>query len=427
MVDSQRWGPSLRATVAATHAGQPVREVVSAAQQAIEDQEPQLRAWEVLDARAPARADQLDEAGGEGALFGVPVGIKDIIDVAGLPTRCGSPITSPEPVAESAACVQRLEELGAVVMGKTVTTEFAYFKPGPTQNPRAPGHTPGGSSSGSAAAVAAGTIPLALGSQTAGSLVRPASYCGIAGMVLGHDTVDLTGVVGLSPALDALGLLTRDVADLELAYRALTGDDRASAQAGEEVPLLLWPGGSFATLEPAMARVVEILGDLLADWDLQPFEGQDHIETLATDQPILMGYEAARERQAELRDHADQLSRPLFELLDQGSRISDDDYWQASFRRDRSRIDLAPLLTGAVVLGPGALGPAPAGLDATGSPILSRPWQALGFPTVAIPGLRDGDGLPLGLQAIGAPGTEPTLLAVAAAVEARLTAAEPVT
>lgn len=392
----------------------------------IEKRDPEIDAWVALDPTSEARAAQLDRTGpsGEQPLFGIPFGVKDTIDVRGLPTRCGSSITSPDPADDSAPCVARLEELGAVALGKTVTTEFAYFKPGPTRNPWNLGHTPGGSSSGSAAAVASGMVPLALGTQTAASLIRPAAYCGIAGLVMGNGTVDLQRIVGLSPSLDSLGFLTRTVADLAIAYAAFSGQSRVEAPPAR---LLLWDGGGLAELHPAMETAVRAIPHWLEEWDVTDMPGPDHIVTLASDHATVMSYEARRERSHEFDHHRDSLSQPLRELLQSGADIPDDDYWQADYRRERSRIDLAAVLDGAFAIGPAAVGPAPEGLGATGSPIMSRPWQALGFPTVAVPGLITADGLPLGLQMIGAPGTEPQLLAVAERVEARLRELPPIT
>lgn len=373
--------------------------------------DPQVHAWVALD---PAAEDSAAEPR-PGPLRGVPVGVKDIIDLMGLPTRCGSTITSPDPVTANAACIDLVRSLGAIPVGKTVTTEFAYFKPGPTNNPAAPGHTPGGSSSGSAAAVAAGMVPLALGSQTAGSLTRPAAFCGVAGMVLARGAIDLTGVTGLSPSLDSLGLLARTVADVAYAHQALTGVGSQSLPRR----VLMWRGSELDLISPAMREAVAS-----AEWRLtselagvSPLGWDDHVQTLAADHATVMGYEACRER-PELLKRADELSAPLVELLRGGQRISDDDYQAALIRRDRSMSELRALLAGGgVIVGPAALGPAPAGLSATGSPILSRPWQLLGLPVVTVPGVRSGDGRPLGLQVVGLPGAEGQVLALAERLE----------
>lgn len=410
-----------------TPAGRSARDAVERALARIDAVEDTVHAWVTLSERALADAEAADRRAAEQGplpLHGLTVGVKDIIDVAGLPTRCGSPrTTAPDPVATSAACVRRLEDLGAVVIGKTVTTEYGYFAPGPTDNPAAPGHTPGGSSSGSAAAVAAGMVPLALGTQTAGSLTRPASYCGVVGMVLAHGTADLAGVTGLSTDLDSLGLLTRTVTDLAPVYRAFTGDRlERPGPADRPVPVLAWRPQVSEPLDPAMDRAVERAAGLLAaaGSPVRPLEWDDHLRTLLGDHPVIMAYEAARERRA-LLDRPDDISAPLRELLAAGVATSASDYHDAKVRRDVSRNDLDALLgDGAVILGPAALGPAPAGLAATGSPLLSRPWQALGLPVITVPGLRADDGRPLGLQLIGRPGREADLFAVAGLLEGLL-------
>lgn len=384
--------------------------------------EEDLHAWVVLSERALADAAERDARAERGPLHGAVIGVKDIIDVAGLPTRCGSVTTSPDPVAESAACVRRLEDLGAVVLGKTVTTEFAYFAPGPTRNPHAPDHTPGGSSSGSAAAVAAGVVPLALGSQTAGSLTRPAAYCGAAGMVLAHGATDLSGIVGLSPSLDSFGLLAGSVDDLAYAYAAFTGSD---PEAGQVSGALVWRGSGLAEIDPLMSEAVDRAARLLAQTGLPVLEltRDELVQSSAADHPVVMAYEAVRER-PELLDRRDELSAPLVELLETGMATGDADYRAALTRLAQVRGEVQELLAdGRVILGPAAPGPAPRGLAATGSPVLSRPWQALGLVAVTVPGARTPAGLPLGLQVVGLPGDESRVLAVASTLEALLDAA----
>lgn len=387
--------------------------------------EEDVRAWVALrESEAAADAAERDARPERGPLHGVPVGVKDIIDIAGMPTRCGSGITAETAVTASAACITRLEELGAVMLGKTVTTEFAYFAPGPTRNPRNLDHTPGGSSSGSAAAVAAGVVPLAMGSQTAGSLTRPAAFCGIAGMVLAQGTVDLSGVVGLSESLDSLGILTADVADLMHVYEAFTGDELSVTDA---IDVRLWHGSGLGPVEPAMAAAVRTAGELLTaagakvvdlDWD-------DHVETLVDDHQTIMSFEAAQSR-PDLLAHLDQLSQPLVELLEAGRSVAEADYRNSLIRRDISRGDLTEVLRdGAVIVGPAATGAAPHGLGATGTPILSRPWQALGLAVVTVPGARDEHGMPLGLQVIGSPGRESEIFATARLLEAELASHQP--
>lgn len=417
---------SARGAAAAVRSGaMPARGVAAAVRAAIEAREPELRAWVALSDAIDADAAAVDRAIADRPaglpLAGVCVGVKDLIDVAGLPTRAGSPITAGRVADTDAPCVARLRELGAVIAGKTVTTEFGYFAPGPTRNPHAPEHTPGGSSSGSAAAVGAGTIPLALGTQTAGSLTRPASYCGAAGMVLAHGTTDTRGITGLSPSLDSLGLLTRTVADLRFVFDAFAGP--AGDADLDAIEVRVWTGSGLHPLAPGMEQLLHSLPALFAGIGIgaASLQRDDHIRTLTDDQMIVMGYEAARTRRRELDRIPEGLSPSLLTLLQGGAQISDDDYRAARTRRDRSQDVLRERLgTRSVIVGPAATGPAPAGLTATGSPVLSRAWQLLGCPVITVPGARDTDGLPLGLQVIGTAGGEAALFAVADALERSL-------
>ncbi|RLY93813.1 amidase [Kocuria tytonicola] len=398
-----------------------VSDLVRATRAAIRDHESALHAWVALSPDLEAEAASVGTDPGTHPMAGVSVGVKDLIDVAGLPTRAGSPTTSPDPAPEDAPCVSRLRKLGAVVQGKTITTEFGYFTPGPTTNPHAADHTPGGSSSGSAAAVGAGTIGLALGTQTAGSLTRPASYCGAAGMVLAHGAVDLKGVTGLSPSLDSLGMLTRTVEDLRWAHAAFCGPTaRGAAEAAPPGRALLWDGSHLDTLDPAMTALLRRLPALLGrlDQDVAVLQWDDHVQSLAQDHATVMAHEAARSLEQEWERCRQDLGASLRKLLEQGREIPEAECTAALIRRDRSRQLLEEILTPpSYIVGPAALGPAPAGLAATGSPVLSRPWQLLGLPVVVVPGARTSSGLPLGVQVVGRPGREGQLLDIAHGLE----------
>ncbi|HEY5854625.1 MAG TPA: amidase [Aldersonia sp.] len=406
--------------------------VAARTRERIEALELDVRAWVHLDpevratASGPSDRVPLDPefgAAASGPLAGVPLGVKDLIDVAGMPTRCGSTLRSSRPVERDADCVKLARRLGAVPIGKTVTTEFGYFAPGPTRNPHALDHTPGGSSSGSAAAVAAGMVPLAFGTQTAGSLTRPASFCGVAGLVTARGRFSTTGITGLSPSLDSLGVLARTVDDLHYGWAAMdSGIAPAELVPSSPRRLEVWSGFELGEVSPSMTAALRATADAAADagTTCRELDSSARIVALAEQHATVMAYEAVRERAAEAR-HTDEISAPLAELFATGRRIP-----EAAYRAALAEIDaaqrrlLAMLDQNEFVLGPAALGAAPRGLDATGTPILSRPWQAMGLPVVTIPGHRDESGLPLGLQLIGRPGDEQALLQAAAWLEAHL-------
>jgi Asp-tRNA(Asn)/Glu-tRNA(Gln) amidotransferase A subunit family amidase len=392
----------------------------------IAEREPTTAAWEYLDPGAALeQAREIDRRGRPGPLHGAAIAVKDIIDTAGLPTRYGSPIYTGHRPPADAWCVSRLREAGALILGKTVTTEFAYFAPGKTVNPVDPGRTPGGSSSGSAAAVADHMVPAALGTQTAGSTARPAAFCGIAGYVPTHGRVPLTGVRHLSPGLDTLGYLARNVTDLALLDAVVRRVDPPSRLAGGPLHVLIWRGLELSELEPemaaALARAEADLG--AAGATVSPFPLASVIPELVDAQVTVMAYEAARvfDREQEQRD---QLSVQLLQLIDRGTAIGEAAYREALRIAGEQRQRIGALLGAeTVIVAPAACGPAPLGLASTGSPTFSRPWQLLGAPSVTIPGYRTDAGLPLGIQAIGAPGADPHLLRAAQRIEQIIQAA----
>ncbi|MFD5824192.1 amidase [Lentzea sp. NPDC060358] len=404
----QPW--SLRELVADLTTGRTTPDAAAArARRRIEVTDGELRAWVV-------QAEALDLTA-SGPLGGVPLGVKDIIDLAGLPTRCGSPLRADAPpAAADAAIVRAWRAAGAVPIGKTVTTEFAYFHPGPTHNPAAPGHTPGGSSSGSAAAVASGQVPLALGSQTAGSVTRPASFCGVAALVMSRGRFPVTGVAGLSPSLDSHGVFAATASDVALAWSALTGEPEAAPSPPR---LLLWRGEEQAEVAPALRDGLQAVAERMraAGAVVDAFPGESLVAQVAAAHPVVMAYEAARERAAELAQ-ADRVSPQLATLLRTGAATPDADHEAARLVVAAAGSDvLAWTAEYDAVIGPATPGPAPEGVAATGDPVLSRGWQALGLPVVAVPGLRDERGLPLGLQLVGRDRGETALLGAARWVE----------
>ncbi|MFQ6225735.1 amidase [Nocardia sp. NPDC002869] len=369
-----------------------------------------------------ARGPQPEIPTESGPLGGVPIGVKDIIDVAGYPTRCGSGLRADSgPVDQDAEIVRLWRAAGALPAGKTVTTEFAYFAPGPTRNPAAPDHTPGGSSSGSAAAVAAGQVPLALGSQTAASVTRPAAYCGVAALVLTRGLLPTTGVTGLAHSLDSHGYYAAEVRDLACAWAALRGAPDPAAGSGRPPRVAFWTAAPLDAVQPVMADAIGTLRERLRaeGATVTDFAAEQAVADTTAAHRVVMAYEAARTRATELA-RADALSAPLAELLRTGAATDPHDYEQARGIVGRTRRTVLDLFTGYdAVVGPAAPGPAPAGLAATGDPVLSRAWQAFGLPVVTVPGLRTPQGLPLGVQVIGPPRSEAALLRTAAWIQDR--------
>ncbi len=384
-------------------------------------EEPRVQAWEFLDPElALAQARRLDAAGRPGPLHGLPLGVKDIVDTADMPTARGSAVVAGRRPAADAACVAALRRSGGVVMGQTVTTEMAYYSPGKTRNPRDPSRTPGGSSSGSAAAVAAGMVPAALGTQTAGSIIRPASFCGVVGYKPSHGLLSLEGVSPFAPSLDTLGFLARRAADLPLLVRALGGALPALPPAG--LPRIglcrteAWAGASPESriaVEGAAERL-EDAGAEVARVDEGPLDG------LSEAQRTVMAFEAA-EALADLLPRAERLGPQLRDLLRQGQATPRAAYGQALARRDAARARLPGLFGGAsVLLTASAPGEAPPGLAGTGDPAMSRIWTLLGLPCLTLPCAEGPSGLPVGVQLVGPPDGDAGLLAAAAWAEAAL-------
>jgi Asp-tRNA(Asn)/Glu-tRNA(Gln) amidotransferase A subunit family amidase len=381
--------------------------------------EPEVRAWVRVE-REPALADAagLDGSPRRGPLHGLPAGIKDTMDVAGVPTGCGSEVRAGRPAERDAPVVARLRDAGAILLGKTVTTEFAYFQPGPTRNPHDPARTPGGSSSGSAAAVASGMVPFALGTQTAGSVARPASFCGIAGYVAPPGALPMTGISPLSTTLDSVGVLARTVPDLEFVRAALHGHhDLAEPVALDRPRLLVADGSALIEMDPgfpeALDRVTSrVAADRLPDDVDLPGLLEPHATVLAFEAARLLRFDPAERSQ---------LSSVLRDLLDLGADTARTDYERAlaTIRTQRGRM-LALLTEYDAVLAPAAPGAAPPRLPTTGNPAMSRPWQAMGLPAVAVPGLRDDASMPLGVQLIGHPEGEDRLFAAARMLERTL-------
>lgn len=394
-------------------------EVMAACLERVQAREAEVGAFIHLDpAEALAAARRADEAGPQGVLVGVPFGIKDIIDTAKSPTGWGSPIYDGFQPPRDASCVNLFQRQGAVAMGKTVTTEFAYYHPGKTANPHNLGHTPGGSSSGSAAAVADYMVPLAFASQTGGSIIRPSAFCGVLGYKPSHGHFDLDGVMGLAPSLDTLGLMAREVEDLVLGRAALCGSsDRLDRLFEKRAPRIgLVRGPDWAAGSSEMREVCERAMSHLANAGAETCERTDPpiFAELVKCQMLIMAFEAARTRSAEYDQHRGNVSDHFASYVEEGRAISWADYEAALRMRDDAQRDLDSLFADLdVVLTPSAPGEAPETLAATGDPLYNRIWTLLQVPCVSVPFGSGPRGLPLAVQLVGRRHDDDRVLAAA--------------
>jgi Asp-tRNA(Asn)/Glu-tRNA(Gln) amidotransferase A subunit family amidase len=374
----------------------------------IEEREPVVQAWEALDVDAALReARRIDRLREKPVLRGLPVGVKDLIDTKELPTTYGTAIYRGHRPAADAECVKRLREAGAIVLGKTVTTEFAVYSPGKTRNPRDPSRTPGGSSSGSAAAVADGMVPVALGSQTAASVVRPASFCGVIGFKSTHGLVPLDGVHPLAPSLDTLGFFVRAIEDVAPVLEVLTG--RPTPPLDMRRPRLglvrteAWPNAA-----PETQRAIEDAAQRLGAPEIDPganFEG------LVAAQIAIMGAEANEA----IHEPRERLSPKLRRFLEKGANVPEASLRAARDQAEACRRELDRMFDRIdAVVTPAAVGEAPIGLESTGDPLFSRIWTLLGTPCLSLPLLKGPAGLPLGLQVVGPRRDEGRLIGAAA-------------
>ncbi len=398
--------------------------LVRACLQRIEAVEPRVLAFETLDPDLALRdARRADAAGRPGPLHGLPVGVKDVIDTVDLPTGRGSPVFAGRRPEADAACVATLRRAGGIVLGKTVTTELAYYLPGKTRNPHDASRTPGGSSSGSAAAVAARMVPAAIGTQTAGSLIRPGAYCGVVAFKPTHGLLPLDGVSPFAPSLDTLGLFTRSAADLPLMMAGL-----GAPLPHEPVPSRLRVGlcrteAWDATL-PASREALARAARALASAGVEVVEVEERFPGLSAAQRTIMAAEAKVALGPLRATHGDRLSPQLLAFLEEGDGISPAVLAGARALASEARGRL-PALFGRydALLGASTPGEAPTGLDSTGDPALNRIWTLLGTPCVQLPTGRGPSGMPVGIQLVGPPHGDAALCTAAVLAERCLLAA----
>jgi Asp-tRNA(Asn)/Glu-tRNA(Gln) amidotransferase A subunit family amidase len=351
----------------------------------IRELEPSIHAWVQVQPERPTA---------DGPLSEIPFGAKDIIETQGMATEYGSPLYKGRLGSADAAIIREMRNRGAVLLGKTVTTAFAYRTAGPTRNPRNLEHTPGGSSSGSAAAVAAGMVPFTIGEQTRGSMIRPASYCGVTGFKPTYDLLPTEGMLPLSKSLDTLGLFTHTPADMLALWKALGHpvgvEEQFAFGAPEPVP----------ECEPEMANAFRQALSLLrrSGITIKAVDISAFLKKLDEANDVEMFYEGARFHEARLKEFGDRLDQPLANLIRDGLKISPERYDEARRYLAESRKRMAEIFKATpVILTPAATGPAPLGLSNTGDPRMNAPWTALGTPAVSIP-MPIASGLPLGIQ-----------------------------
>jgi Asp-tRNA(Asn)/Glu-tRNA(Gln) amidotransferase A subunit family amidase len=395
------------------------RAVVALCAQAIAAREKEIGAFAALDLDAARRAAEEPRLASM-PLRGLPVAFKDIFDTADFPTQYGSPIyTGYRPRADATA-VALTRRAGGNIIGKTVTTEFASLVPSSTRNPRNAAHTPGGSSSGSAAAVAAAMVPIAFGTQTAGSVIRPAAFCGVTGFKPSYRLIPMVGVKDVAWHLDTAGLFGAGVADVAFAAAAILDRDLRVDGVSPSAPRIalvrthLW-GQASAAMQNAVesaARIAQAAGARVSDVSLPA-----PLEDAYAAQFIIQDYETFRACAFEYDRHRDRIGKQLREQLDRAAAISADAYDAARRSSSRARKALADTMAEHdVILTPSAPGAAPRGLGGTGDPMFNRLWTLMGAPCINLPGFYEGD-LPLGIQIVGRFGRDRAALEAALFVE----------
>jgi len=399
----------MRATAAPPHletlsdwlrAGQKARESgLQSCLESIGAQDGSIHAWVQVLPQKPT---------GNGKLSGIPFGVKDIIETRGLVTEYGSPIYKGRIGTEDAAIIREMRQRGGILLGKTQTTAFAYRTPAPTRNPRDLEHTPGGSSSGSAAAVAAGMVPVTIGEQTQGSVLRPASYCGVTGFKPSYGLLSMEGVLPLAKSLDTLGFFTHTPADMLLLWESI------GFSIGRAEKFVLGAPNPVPEVEPAMETAFRNALSAMrnAGVSIQSVDIAGMLAKLAVESRTVMFYEGARFHEQRFKEYGTRLA-DLADLVRDGLQIPEGRYDEARRYIAECRDRIAEMYkTTPVILVPAATGPAPLGLSSTGDARMNSPWTALGTPAISIP-LPVGSGLPLGLQLTADRGQDARLLRTA--------------
>jgi Asp-tRNA(Asn)/Glu-tRNA(Gln) amidotransferase A subunit family amidase len=391
----------------------------------IEQREGLIGAWEYLDADLVIKqAKHADAAPNRGLLHGIPIGIKDVIDTADMPTRYGSHIYEQHYPAWDAACVSLCRAAGGIILGKTVTTEFALTTPGKTRNPHNVEHTPGGSSSGSAAAVADRMVPLAVGTQTGGSTIRPASFCGIVGYKPTFGFISRSGLKAVAESLDTIGIFARDVRDAALLAAVMAGRHILAAVTPSAPPrIAIWRTFEWKHASQETVQAVEDAAMKLACAGAKLTEAQmpQCCAELADSQREIEYFELGRAFSFEYENHREQLSAKLRSRIECGLQCAGALYDRKLKTAAECRRNIDIIFNNCdVLLAPSAVGEAPVGLQSTGDSVFNKTWTLLGLPCLNIPSHFGPKGLPVGIQLIGRAQHDSELLAHAAWVEKAL-------
>ena len=382
-----------------------------------------VKAWASLGKEnALSRARTLDKGAFQGLLHGLPIGVKDLYDTYDLPTSYGSSIYANHYPSADAVSIALMRQAGGIILGKTVTTEFATFKSGITTNPHHSKHTPGGSSSGSAAAVADFMVPLATGSQTAGSIIRPASFCGIVGFKPSLGKVSIAGVKSLSITLDTMGCFGRTIEDVGLGVAAMSGDYRLAKietlHNKPRIAICKTPNWSLASKETSTAlAVARHAAELISKGAVGDQKLPKTCDGLAQTQSRIMLSEMSRSLAFERAHYPKKLSSQLCKQLSEGAEISYEQYAKDLHYTNKARASVADLFNNEIdiLIAPSAIGEAPNIKEGTGDPIFCRGWTLLGLPCVNLNMGQGTNGLPVGIQLIAGPGKDHFLLSVARA------------
>ncbi len=408
--------------------GWPLLDYLAKLEKRFNEREPDVLAFVPEDGRFPRLQQQAQELlakypnpADRPALFGVPIGVKDIFQVDGFTTQAGSQLPTDLLQGSEAPSVTALRQAGALILGKAVTTEFAYFGPGPTRNPHNPAHTPGGSSSGSAAAVGAGIAPLTFGTQTIGSVNRPAAFCGAVGYKPSYDRIDKAGVLPLSVSLDHVGCFSNDVAGMELVAGLLC--QHWQLVVTEKKPVLGIPEGLYLQRASDEGRthfrqLCRRLHD--AGFVVKSVETMPDFAKIYERHNLIVAAEAARFHEAWFGEYGEKYHPKTAELIQRGLKVTDNQLKKAIKGRAALRETLMQLMDKHALdlwLSPPALGAAPAGLDSTGDPVMNLPWTHAGLPTLTLPAGKNKAGLPLGLQLTGRWFGDEAMLSFASQVE----------